>query len=242
MRRNLGHVETLSTLDLESGLRANDVVEIVHDLKNPLATIALEMCLLADKLGDAAPVEMRGAVTRVQHNVAYLDRLVQDILDSCALDAGSFELQRRPSELHALLEQVIDRSVATRDRGRVYFDVRHRLTLEVDGLRIQRVVANLLQNALKYAPRATGVIVRLEVGMRARISVIDAGPGMTADEMSHVFAKYWRTTDAVIHEGSGLGLYVAKRIIEAHGGTIGVESVLDRGSKFFFELPLTQNS
>jgi signal transduction histidine kinase len=181
---------------------------------------------------------MRSAVTRVQHNVAYLDRLVQDILDSCALDAGSFELHRRPSEIYELLEQTIERSVPTRDRARVDLDAAQRLTLNVDDLRIERVVANLLQNALKYAPRGTQVVVRFEVGRHARISVIDAGPGMTSEEIGHAFAKYWRTADAVIHEGSGLGLYVARRIVEAHGGSIGVESARDQGSSFFFDLPL----
>jgi signal transduction histidine kinase len=240
MRRHLRHVDKLP-VELDPGLRANDVVEIVHDLKNPLATIALEMCLLADKLGDAAPGDMRSAVTRVQHNVAYLDRLVQDILDSCALDAGSFQLHRRPTELRALLEQVIERSVPSRDRARVYLDAEHRVTLDIDELRIERVIANLLQNALKYSPRSSGVVIRLELGTRARISVIDAGPGMTKDEMGRVFAKYWRTADAVIHEGNGLGLYVARRIVEAHGGTIAVESVRNQGSKFFFELPLQKS-
>ena len=238
MRRHLLRVDKLSAVELNPGLRANDVVEIVHDLKNPLATIALEMCLLADKLGDAAPLDMRTAVVRVQHNVAYLDRLVQDILDSCALDAGSFELHRRPSELLTLLEEVIERSVPTRDRARVYLDAPRGLTLNIDDLRIERVIANLLQNALKYAPRGSGVVIRLEIGERARISVIDAGPGMTEEEMKRVFQKYWRTPDAVIHEGSGLGLYVARRIVEAHGGSIAVESVRNQGSKFYFELPL----
>ena len=64
---------------------------------------------------------------------------------------------------------------------------------------------------------------------------------MTKDEMGRVFAKYWRTADAVIHEGNGLGLYVARRIVEAHGGTIAVESVRNQGSKFFFELPLQKS-
>jgi two-component system sensor histidine kinase BaeS len=128
--------------------------------------------------------------------------------------------------------------VPTRDRARVFLDAEHRLTLDIDDLRIERVVANLLQNALKYSPRGSGVVVRLELEARARISVVDAGPGMTEEEMKLAFTKYWRTPDAVIHEGSGLGLYVARRIVEAHGGTIGVESMCNRGSSFFFELPL----
>jgi signal transduction histidine kinase len=175
----------------------------------------------------------------VQQNVTYLDRLVQDILDSCALEAGTFQLHKRPTELHALLESVIERSVATRDRARVYLEATGRHTLSLDDLRIERVVSNLLQNALKYAPPATGVVVRLEIAETARVSVIDAGPGMTPEEMSCVFGMYWRTEGAESYEGSGLGLYVSRRIVEAHGGTIGVDSVRHIGSRFYFELPLS---
>jgi signal transduction histidine kinase len=111
--------------------------------------------------------------------------------------------------------------------------------MAIDDLRIQRVVTNLLGNALKFAPRHTHVVVRLEacVDGGARISVIDAGPGMAAAETAYVFERYRRTKSASHFEGSGLGLFVAKQIVEAHGGMIGVDSVPGTGSRFYFELP-----
>lgn len=226
--------EKLADRDLDTD---DDVLtEIVHDLKNPLSTISLEMCLLADKLGDSVPLDMRTAITRVQENVVYLGRLVQDILDSCALDSGSFTLHRTRTELCALVERAIDRMVSTRDRPRVYVEAKQHVILELDELRIERVVANLVQNALKYAPRSTGIVIRVDVAHRVCVSVIDAGPGLSDDEMRRAFGKYWRAK-GTIHEGSGLGLHVAKRIIEAHGGTIGVDRIPMGGSRFFFELP-----
>jgi signal transduction histidine kinase len=216
-----------------------EVVEIVHDLKNPLSTIALEMCLLGDKLGEHAGEDVKATLGRVNQNVVFLDRMVQDILDCCSLEAGRLRLNRRKTELCALLEHCIDRSIATRDRTRVFLDAKCRVTLLIDDLRIERVVANLLQNALKYARRSTGVIVRLELGHHAaKVSVIDSGPGLTSEEMNAMFDRYRRGTSSRGIEGSGLGLYVAKRIIEAHGGSIGVESVRNVGSRFFFELPM----
>jgi K+-sensing histidine kinase KdpD len=217
-----------------------DILEqIVHDLKNPLQTIALETGLLDDRLAIGGDAEIRTAVARISRNVHFLDRMVQDLLDSCAIDAGGLELRRRPTELRALIARVADRVVSTRDRGRVWFEAARPITLSIDDLRIERVVANLLQNALKYTPIASRIAIRLDVGDRsARISVIDTGPGMTAAEAPSVFDKYRRTSSAAVHEGSGLGLYVSRQIIEAHGGTIGVESVEGVGSWFFFELPM----
>jgi signal transduction histidine kinase len=222
------------------GLREDDVAQIVHDLKNPLSTITLETQLLDDKLAKGEEVDVRATVARITHNVAFLERMVQDLLDSCALASGELQLRRRPTELSVLLAQIIDRAVPTRDRDRVVLDAPDPLTVSIDDLRIERVVANLIGNALKYAPRSSRITVRLRVDLRrGRIWVIDTGPGLTAIEMAFVFDKYRRTTSASAYEGSGLGLHVSKQIVEAHGGQIGVDSIHGEGARFFFDLPIT---
>lgn len=222
------------------GLRAEDVAEIVHDLKNPLSTIALEARLLDDKLAHGYPSDTRDALARINRNIEFLDQMVRGLLDLCAFDAGRLELHRRPTELRMLLERIIDRVVPTRDRGRVSLDAAEPLTTSIDDLRIERVVANLLQNALKYGPKITGIVVGLAAMNDAiRVSVTDAGPGMTPAETGYVFDKFRRASTAGSREGSGLGLYVSRKIVEAHGGRIGVTSVQGAGSQFFFELPVT---
>jgi PAS domain S-box-containing protein len=224
----------------EAGLRADHVAQIVHDLKSPLSTIALEAGLLDDKLACGDPSDVRRTLARITYNVEFLDRMVHDLLDLCSLDAGRLQLDRKPTELRTLLEQIIDRVVPTRDRGRVSLQAAEPLTTSVDDLRIERVIANLLQNALKYAPKHTDVVVRLAaVSDAIRISVSDAGPGIAPAEIDQVFDKFRRASTAGAHEGSGLGLYVSKKIVEAHGGRIDVTSVPGGGSQFFFELPAT---
>lgn len=222
-----------------TGLREEDVAQIVHDLKSPLTTIALEAELLEHKLATGDHSDVRHSMTRITRNAYFLERMVQDLLDLCSVEAGVLELHPAPTELRTLLEDVIDRVTTTRDRGRVFLRAEAPITMTLDDLRIERVVANFLQNALKYAPEHTGIIVRLEHrGTRVCVSVIDAGPGLAPSDMARVFEKFTRTASARAREGSGLGLYVSKRIVEAHGGHIGVESVQGAGSRFYFELPL----
>ena len=216
----------------------DNLVELVHDFKSPLATISLEMSLLQETVAQNATPAVRASIARIARNVAYIDRLVRDLLDSSSIDAGELSLQRRPTELCNLLRLVIDRSVASRDRARIYLDVREHVVVNLDAPRIERVVANMLSNALKYGPTTGGIIIRLEqLAGSVRISVIDGGPGVADSARRLIFERFMRTPDARTHEGSGLGLYVSRKIVEAHGGTIGADHVAHVGSRFFFELP-----
>lgn len=222
----------------ERGLREDEVSQIVHDLRDPLATIALEAYLLDRKLAHGDHTDGRHTVARIIRNVEFLDRIVQDLLDSCAVSDGCLHICCRPTELRALIERVIDRVVSTRDGGRVLLEAPLSVTMSIDDLRIERVIANLIGNALKYTPREGRIVVRLEVGaLAARISVTDTGPGLGAADQAHIFDKYRRGASACGREGRGLGLYVSKAIIEAHGGKIGVQSTEGEGSQFYFDLP-----
>jgi signal transduction histidine kinase len=233
----MGTVETAPARD---ELREDEVAKIVHDLRDPLATIALEAYLLDRKLAQGDHTDARSAVARILRNIEFLDRMVQDLLDSCASGDERFELSRGPLELRELLERVVDRSISTSDRGRVVLEAAFQVTLSGDALRIERVIANLIGNALKHTPKHGMIIVRLDPGPEvARVSVIDGGPGIPAEELESIFDKYCRGSTAYGLDGRGLGLYLSKKIVEAHGGRIGVDSVPGRGARFFFELPMT---
>ena len=221
------------------GVPHEDVARIVHDFKGPLGTISLEAELLGETLAAGLVVEAKPIIDQIMHNVDFLDRLVMDLLDLCTLQAGRFELRRVRTELRALLQHVIERVVPSRDRERVVLDARETVIVEVDELRIERVVANLLHNALAYAPRNTGITVKLDREPHAtRVSVIDEGHGVTID-LASVFDAYHRGSPSESRHGTGLGLFLSKQIIEAHGATIGVDSIRGVGTRFYFELPTT---
>jgi len=221
-------------LSPSSSIDQDDVAEIVHDLKAPLSAIALEAHLLAERLGAVRiPVSQ---IERIERNVTYMDHLVHELLDLCSLDAGHFAIDRRPTELCNLLESVLDRVVPSHERHRVTLEA-NRVMASCDDRRLERVFANLVENALKYTPRHSGVVVRLtQSASTACIAVIDAGPGIPPGETTRLFEKYRRGTTG--RPGTGLGLYVSRKIVEAHGGRIGVESVRGVGSRFYVELPL----
>jgi signal transduction histidine kinase len=214
----------------------SEVAEIVHDLKNPLSAITLEAMLLEDKIARGDRSGGVHSIARINRNVAFLDRLVLDLLDVCALAAGHLYLYREPTDLRALLRGVSERL----GYGRIALDANDPLTLMIDPLRVERVVANLIDNALKYTPSASDIVLRLTaLAEGARVSVIDNGPGIAPSELAYVFHRYRRGAPARTTSGCGLGLYVCKRIVEAHGGQIGVESSVGGGTHFFFDLPAT---
>jgi CheY-like chemotaxis protein len=212
---------------------------ISHDLKNPLSIITLQARLLARKLADRGLDDERCAVETIAQSAAFIDKLVRDLLEMSYLEAQDIQIHKEPTELPTFLRVVLERSVSTSDRARVRLEIRDVVTAWIDGTRVERVVANFVQNALKYAPPDSPILVRLHArdGM-AVVSVIDEGPGLTADEASYVFDKYRRTVSAAPREGLGLGLYISRKIVEAHDGRIGVDAAAGKGSTFFFEIPI----
>lgn len=215
----------------------DDVASLAHDLKNPLTIIMLEASQIEERLGARTTPAVQRGLERIAQNAAYIDRLVSDLLDLTSHEAGKLELRIDTVDLARLLREAVNRSVATIDRMRVSIDIRTIVYVTADETRIERVVSNLVTNALKYCEGQ--VVIRLDVrGDYGCVSVIDTGPGLSDDESRTVFERYRRASTA--QHGYGLGLHTSRRIIEAHHGRIGIASQPGRGSRFFFELPLAK--
>lgn len=233
--------EARAARDAVAGPSTNeDVAALAHDLKNPLTIIMLEANQIEHRLGArTTPAVLRG-LERIAQNAAYIDRLVSDLLDVASADAGKLDLRIERLDLARILRDAVNRAVATPDRERVRLEIRSIVYAEGDAMRIERVVTNLVNNAFKYSGPGGYVTLRLDQrGPYACVSVIDQGPGLSADEARRVFERYRRATTGA-QQGYGLGLYTCRRIIEAHRGRIGVASTPGRGARFYFELPLLQ--
>ncbi len=212
---------------------------ISHDLKNPLSVITLQARLLWQQLDARGLDDEMQAIEVIAQSASFIDRLVRELLEMAYLESDQVELRTEPTELPAFLKAVLERTVSTNDRARIRLEIRDLAASAIEASRIERVVVNFVQNAIKYAPAGSPIEVRLEVDAdQAVVSVSNEGAGISPEEASYIFDKYRRTESAKKRDGLGLGLYISRKIVEAHGGQIGVESTPGQGTTFFFTVPL----
>jgi signal transduction histidine kinase len=213
---------------------------VSHDLKNLLGGIVL----CASRLTTADPTDREGmarAGERVRLYAARMNRLLGDLLDVVSIDAGSLPCTLAPCSPGALVREAVE----SFRQAAVGKDIDLRCEV-ADGLgptafdygRILQVFANLLSNALKFTPRGGTIVVRAarkEGGVE--FSVEDDGVGIAAEAQEAIFQRFWQAS-ATDRRGTGLGLYISRNLVEAHGGRIWVESTLGHGSTFRFTIPI----
>ncbi|HEU5314527.1 MAG TPA: HAMP domain-containing sensor histidine kinase, partial [Chloroflexota bacterium] len=231
------------------GLRLRDAVlaMVSHDLKNPLAAIRGYAQLLERLLGrlDETVVPDRERLVRSASGITAgstkMARQIEELLDAARLGAGeALELRRRPVDLVALVGQVLAQEAQASGRHRLRLEPAvPSLVGEWDPERLERVVANLVSNAVKYSAEGTEVRVWVEAeGGEAVVSVRDEGIGIPAGDVEHVFGPFRRAGNVSGRiRGSGLGLTSARAIVEQHGGSIDVRSEEGKGSTFRVRLP-----
>jgi signal transduction histidine kinase len=243
LARGTQRLPTLRAQPAARDMQVEQVAQLVHDIRNPLSTMALETRVLQETIDQASREELERTLERFQERIQFVDRMLQTLMDLPALAAAHLDVGMEATELRAFVADVIERAAPLRDRMRIFLDAAiGPVTGRIDRLQIERVITNLIGNALKFAPPASDIVVRIEHEDSACIvSVIDSGPGISGDEAMFIFDKYRRGAGAKNKPGLGLGLYISKRIVEAHGGTIGVEPSDAGGSRFYFVLPV-QNS
>jgi signal transduction histidine kinase len=220
------------------------VSNVSHELRTPLTAIAGALGLVSAASADELPEKTRRLVEIAHRNSTRLVRLVDDILDIERLEAGLAQMELRAVDLRQLVEQSVEINQPYAARTATHLeliDAPDRPEVLADGDRLHQVLTNLIGNAAKFSP--PGSVVRLAVeqlGDRARVEVIDQGPGVPAAFRSRLFQRFSRASDEVTRHvgGSGLGLYIARTIVELQGGRIGVDSPPSEGATFWFEIPL----
>jgi chemotaxis family two-component system sensor kinase Cph1 len=246
LRRVVVEVDLEKQVEREQrAVRARDdlVAVVSHDLKNPLNVIQMQSVMLrnvAAQDADDRSARLRASLDRIQRSVGHMDALIHDLLDLARIEAGRFAVQRQIEPLDEVLAEalIILRPLAEAKGVLLQDEADGGLKVLADRERIFQVLSNVVGNAIKFTPSGGGIALRAhaEHGY-ARLEVTDTGPGLTQEHASQVFNRYWQAAKTA-REGTGLGLYISKGIIEAHGGRIWVERPEQGGAAFMFTLPL----
>lgn len=215
---------------------------ISHDLRQPLTVINGMAQWLRQRLAGASMAREATTAERVLASGRRMAVMIQDLVDSSRLEAGKLELVREPTDLPRLLQDIAGRLGTPEDQARLRIEAAESLPLVLaDAERLERAVVNLITNAWKYSPGEASVVVRAEYDDDAVVvSVNDQGVGIPPEDLGRVFERYYRAETGKKTEGLGLGLYITRLIVAAHGGRIWVESELGKGSTFSFALPLAR--
>lgn len=226
-------------------LRSYFLANISHEFRTPLSTLMASIELLMDEREELSTDEMRELLRPTYLSVLGLQTLIDNLLESSRIEAGQFAVRKRPLSLNPILSDALRVVHPLLERRRQTLSVVEPTALPpvlADPARILQVLINLLTNASKYSPIGTAVELSVtQHGPALRISIADRGPGIPPDDRDNLFRRFVRldTQDSEQY-GIGLGLYVVKTSVEAHGGQVGVEDRPGGGSVFWFELPLAQ--
>jgi PAS domain S-box-containing protein len=218
----------------------DDVLAVVaHDLRNPLNTVSMAVSLMLE----STPVERiqeRRQVEIVRRAADRMNRMIQDLLDVKRMEAGRLTVDLQAEAPETLINDTVDmlRPLAAGSTVRLETSIDENLSLvAADASRVQQVLSNLVGNAVKFTPRSGRITVCAEqLANEVRFAVIDTGPGIPAEQLPHIFGRFWQARSSD-RRGIGLGLAIAKGIVEAHNGRIWVESHVGLGSTFYFTLP-----
>jgi signal transduction histidine kinase len=219
--------------------RRDYIHTISHDLRTPLSVIDGYAQLLLQLQPPASAQSQRRSFEAIARAARRMNVMIQDLVDSAREEAGDIELDRAPVPLRAFLLSLLEQSGGALDTDRVRLETPPDLPyVDADAARLERILLNLLSNALKYSPADAPVVVAAAPhGDEIVISVADQGTGIDPEDVPRVFERYFRARSGRRSGGVGLGLYIARTLVEAHGGRIWVDSEPGVGSTFSFTLP-----
>jgi len=249
MAEDLAHRAAVSVDNARLYLEAREAVRtredllgiVSHDLRNPLAGMLMRCALLLETLPqDEAGLRIRRDIEAMNRSAHRMERLLRDLLDFASIQAGRLAVDKRPHAVAELIREGMESLYALAGRR----SIRAETELEqkdaqvlCDRERFLQIFSNLIGNALKFTPQDGTISVRAtKHDGDVHFSVTDTGPGIPKEELPKIFQKYWQGRGG--RTGAGLGLFIAKALVDAHGGRIWVESAPGNGATFSFTLPL----
>ena len=228
---------------LRAAILARDVFLGVasHELNTPVTSLMLQSQVFSRRMSRQAERDPRAEKfgQDVFRQTKRLERLVSDMLDVSRLAAGKLTIIKKPTDLSALVRDTLDRflpqlqEVGCSLTGQIHEGIH----ADIDAIRIEQVLSNLLVNVRKYAPGGPVLATLVWAAPRAQLSVKDSGRGIAPEHQERIFGRYERATSASEASGLGLGLYISAQIVQDHGGEMSLESELGAGSTFTVSLP-----
>jgi signal transduction histidine kinase len=242
-RRMARRIATLEAQRELARMQDEFISTISHELRTPLGFIKGYVTTLMRQDAQWEPDARAEFLRIIDEEADRLRELIDNLLDSSRLETGTLGMTREPTRVGPLIRDTTYRTQSAYPDMELHLEMPDDLpVLHVDSTRISQVLDNLLSNAHKYAPGAPVTLRVAAAPDRLRIDVHDAGPGIPPEHLPHLFQRFYRVPD---HQrsvrGTGLGLYICRKIVEAHGGEIGVESQPGNGTRFFVMLPIDAN-
>jgi signal transduction histidine kinase len=233
--------EMADSLSESEELRRRMVSDVAHELRNPIAALRAQIEGIAD--GVLAADERQ--IASLVEDVGTLSRLVDDLQELSIAEAGRLRYERTLTDLRDIVRSEVERAAVVAPDGLsvAVHQPDRSVRVDADEFRIGQVVRNLLSNALRHtAEGSVIVVVDIADGARARVSVTDTGEGIAADDLTHIWERFYRADTARSKGtgGTGLGLAISRRIIEDHGGSVFADSVEGEGSTIGFDIPLAE--
>lgn len=231
---------TVEELRRLSALRADFVSLVSHEMRSPMAAVIGAARTLEQRWRELSPEHREAFLGLIADETTRLAALIGDVLDTSRIDAGTFSYRFADIDVGALVHEAVASSSLAQDEIPIVADVRPELpVVRGDTERLRQVLGNLIDNAVKYSPSGEKVEVRAASHDHVVIvSVHDRGPGVALDDQRLIFEKFGRVSSGNSKPGTGLGLYIARSIAEAHGGTLEVASSPGRGATFTLRLPV----
>jgi two-component system sensor histidine kinase BaeS len=232
-RRAASYNALIAGVAAQAELRRRLVGDVAPALRTPLTNLRYELEAVQDGLAVPDPAR----VASFHEEVLHLQRLVEDLQDLAVADAGALRLERERIDLGAAIAGMLGGQAEVSATGGIVVDA--------DPTRLRQIVGNLVANAVRHTPPGERVRVHVaRTGDEATVSVLDRGPGIPAGERERIFERFYRLDEARGRDrgGAGLGLPIARRLVELHGGRIWVDTTADEGATFTFTLPLASSS
>jgi PAS domain S-box-containing protein len=224
----------------ENEKRKDEFLSIAsHELKTPVTSLKASLQLLDRMKNDPSPAVLNKLIDQSNRSIQKITTLIDELLNSSRLNEGQLRLSKTTFTIAQMLNQCCN-DVRLDGTRQLILEGDETLQITADENRIDQVVVNLVNNAVKYAPASKKIYLTVEkTDGFARVGVRDTGPGIPPDKIPHLFSRYYRADySGNQYSGLGLGLYICAEIIHKHNGEIGVESKLGEGSTFWFTLPI----